>query len=84
MTNILLFTILKLIKSLCVYYFPAAQAQLFGKPAVYVKEGSTISLTCAINLFSVPPPDITWMHGSKVSHLTYYNIKTNFTGELGP
>jgi len=43
-----------------------AQAQLFGKPAVYVKEGSTISLTCAINLFSVPPPDITWMHGSKV------------------
>jgi hypothetical protein len=33
---------------------------------VYVKAGSTISLTCSVNLFSVPPPDITWIHGAKV------------------
>lgn len=43
-----------------------AQAQLDGESSVYVKEGSTISLTCSINLYSVPPPDITWMHGAKV------------------
>ena len=48
------------------YYFTAAHAQIHGEAAVYVKVGSTISLTCTINLYSVPPPDITWYHGSKV------------------
>jgi len=43
-----------------------AKAQLFGESAVYVKQGSTISLTCEINLYSEPPPDINWIHGSKV------------------
>jgi len=43
-----------------------AHAQIHGEAAVYVKVGSTISLTCTINLYSVPPPDITWYHGSKV------------------
>jgi len=43
-----------------------AHAQIHGESAVYVKVGSTISLTCTINLYSVPPPDITWYHGSKV------------------
>ena len=47
--------------------FAAAHAQIHGESAVYVKVGSTISLTCTINLYSVPPPDITWYHGSKVS-----------------
>ena len=46
--------------------FKAAKAQILGESAVYVKKGSTISLTCAINLYSEPPPDITWIHGSKV------------------
>ena len=45
----------------------AAKAQLLGESAVYVKQGSTISLTCEINLYSEPPPDINWIHGSKVS-----------------
>ena len=44
----------------------AAKAQLLGESAVYVKQGSTISLTCEINLYSEPPPDINWIHGSKV------------------
>ena len=47
-------------------YVTAAHAQIHGEAAVYVKVGSTISLTCTINLYSVPPPDITWYHGSKV------------------
>ena len=47
----------------------AAKAQLLGESAVYVKQGSTISLTCAINLYSEPPPDITWIHGSKVKEI---------------
>ena len=53
-------------------FFPAAKAQILGESAVYVKKGSTISLTCAINLYSEPPPDITWIHGSKVRK---YEIK---------
>ena len=48
------------------FQFTAAHAQIHGESAVYVKIGSTISLTCTINLYSVPPPDITWYHGSKV------------------
>ena len=48
-------------------YLTAAHAQIHGEAAVYVKVGSTISLTCTINLYSVPPPDITWYHGSEVS-----------------
>ena len=39
---------------------------MLGESAVFVKAGSTISLTCEINLYSVPPPDITWYHGTKV------------------
>ena len=49
-----------------ILYLTAAHAQIHGEAAVYVKVGSTISLTCTINLYSVPPPDITWYHGSKV------------------
>lgn len=48
-------------------FFPAAKARLLGESAVYVKAGSTISLTCEINLYSVPPPDISWYHGDRVS-----------------
>ena len=47
-------------------YLTAAHAQIHGEAAVYVKVGSTISLTCTINLYSVPPPDITWYHGAEV------------------
>ena len=52
--------------SIFMFLFPAAKAQLLGESAVYVKQGSTISLVCAINLYSEPPPDITWFHGAKV------------------
>ena len=39
---------------------------MLGESAVFVKVGSTISLTCEINLYSVPPPDIAWFHGTEV------------------
>ncbi|XP_040566660.1 protein amalgam [Lepeophtheirus salmonis] len=43
-----------------------AKARLFGESDVYVKAGSTISLTCSINLYSVPPPDVTWFHDQNI------------------
>ena len=55
------------INALLFWHISAAHAQIHGEAAVYVKVGSTISLTCTINLYSVPPPDITWYHGSKVN-----------------
>ncbi|XP_068082554.1 uncharacterized protein [Anabrus simplex] len=44
----------------------AAQAQIWGPEDVYVKKGSTISLTCSINVHSTPPGSVLWYHGSAV------------------
>ncbi|XP_044579207.1 lachesin-like isoform X2 [Cotesia glomerata] len=44
----------------------AAQATIFGAEDVYVKKGSTISLTCKVNVHSTPPSSVTWHHGSAV------------------
>jgi hypothetical protein len=33
---------------------------------VYVKRGSTISLTCSINVHSTPPGSVLWYHGAAV------------------
>ena len=47
----------------------AAAAVILGKQSVFVKPGSTISLTCTINLFSQPPANIEWYRGSRVLNL---------------
>ncbi|XP_053594948.1 lachesin-like isoform X3 [Microplitis mediator] len=44
----------------------AAQATILGAEDVYVKKGSTISLTCKVNVQSTPPSSVTWHHGSAV------------------
>lgn len=33
---------------------------------MYVKKGSTISLTCSINVHSTPPGSVLWYHGASV------------------
>ena len=38
----------------------AAAAVIHGEASVFVKPGSTISLTCSIRLFSSPPTNIQW------------------------
>ena len=38
----------------------AATAVIHGESSVFVKPGSTISLTCTIRLFSSPPTNIQW------------------------
>nr|CAH7732376.1 unnamed protein product [Callosobruchus chinensis] len=43
-----------------------AQAAISGPPEVYVKKGSTISLTCTVNVHSQPPSSVLWYHGSAV------------------
>ncbi|XP_057660305.1 lachesin-like [Diorhabda carinulata] len=43
-----------------------AQASISGPPEVYVKKGSTISLTCTVNVHSTPPSSILWYHGHSV------------------
>ncbi|KAJ8974541.1 hypothetical protein NQ317_012833 [Molorchus minor] len=47
-------------------YFPNAQAAISGPPEVYVKKGSTISLTCTVNVHSTPPSSVMWYHGQSV------------------
>ncbi|GFG30318.1 hypothetical protein Cfor_05644, partial [Coptotermes formosanus] len=44
----------------------AAQANIWGPEEVYVKKGSTISLTCSINVHSTPPGSVLWYHGPSV------------------
>nr|CAD7572034.1 unnamed protein product [Timema californicum] len=44
----------------------AAQASIWGPEDVYVKKGSTISLTCSVNVHSSPPSSVLWYHGSSV------------------
>lgn len=46
--------------------FSDAQASISGPPEVYVKKGSTISLTCTVNVHSTPPSSILWYHGHSV------------------
>ncbi|XP_049937776.1 protein sidekick-1-like isoform X2 [Schistocerca serialis cubense] len=44
----------------------AAQANIWGPEDVFVKKGSTISLTCSINVHSTPPGSVLWFHGAAV------------------
>ncbi|XP_063979200.1 uncharacterized protein LOC135163575 isoform X3 [Diachasmimorpha longicaudata] len=44
----------------------AAQAKIVGPEDVYVKKGSTISLTCTVNVQSTPPSSVAWHHGASV------------------
>lgn len=44
----------------------AAQAKIVGPEDVYVKKGSTISLTCIVNVQSTPPSSVSWHHGGDV------------------
>lgn len=47
---------------------PAA-AVIHGKSSVFVKPGSTISLTCSIRLFSSPPTSIQWYRDTRALNL---------------
>ncbi|XP_076676234.1 junctional adhesion molecule B isoform X1 [Andrena cerasifolii] len=38
------------------------QAQITGHGEVYVKRGSTISLTCIVDAQDIPPSNVTWYH----------------------
>ncbi|XP_052755386.1 protein sidekick-1-like isoform X2 [Galleria mellonella] len=46
----------------------AAAATIIGSQDVYVKKGSTISLTCSVNVHSSPPSSasVLWYHGNSV------------------
>lgn len=49
-----------------IMYVTAAQAKILGPEDVYVKKGSTISLTCTVNVQSTPPSSVSWHHGGAV------------------
>ncbi|XP_014232110.1 zwei Ig domain protein zig-8-like [Trichogramma pretiosum] len=42
------------------------QAEILGPDEVYVRKGSTISLTCMVNSQGVPPSNVTWYHAGNV------------------
>lgn len=44
----------------------AAQAKIAGPEEIHVKKGSTISLTCSVNVHSTPPSSVLWYHGRSV------------------
>ncbi|EZA51969.1 hypothetical protein X777_09284 [Ooceraea biroi] len=48
------------------YTYISAQATILGPEDVYVKKGSTISLTCEVNVRSNPPSSVSWHHGGAV------------------
>ncbi|XP_050294340.1 lachesin-like isoform X1 [Anthonomus grandis grandis] len=43
-----------------------AQANIAGPSEIYVKKGSTISLTCTVNVHSTPPATVLWYQGRSV------------------
>ena len=49
--------------------FPAATAVIHAESSVFVKPGSTISLTCSIKLFSSPPTNIQWYKDTRALNL---------------
>ncbi|KAJ8884528.1 hypothetical protein PR048_016385 [Dryococelus australis] len=53
-------------RSSCACVCAAAQASIWGPDEVYVKKGSTISLTCSVNVHSTPPSSVLWYHGASV------------------
>ncbi|XP_012278079.1 zwei Ig domain protein zig-8 [Orussus abietinus] len=42
------------------------QARIWGAEDVYVKRGSTISLTCTVDAQDVPPSNVTWYHNGAI------------------
>ncbi|XP_011501716.1 PREDICTED: lachesin-like [Ceratosolen solmsi marchali] len=44
----------------------AAQAKIKEPEDLYVKKGSTISLTCLVNVQSIPPNSVSWHHGTSL------------------
>ena len=50
-------------------YFSAATAVIHAESSVFVKPGSTISLTCSIKLFSSPPTNIQWYKDARALNL---------------
>ena len=46
--------------TVAVIFLAAAAAVIQGEKAVFVKPGSSISLSCTIALYSVPPATIAW------------------------
>ena len=46
--------------------FADVQAQIWGSNEVYVRKGSTISLTCSVNSHGVPPSNVTWYHAGMI------------------
>ncbi|KAL6444590.1 hypothetical protein ACFW04_002004 [Cataglyphis niger] len=42
------------------------QAKITGPQELYIKKGSTISLTCIIELQDLPPSNVTWYHAGAV------------------
>ncbi|XP_059062670.1 hemicentin-1-like [Achroia grisella] len=50
------------------YDYKSAAATITGSQDVYVKKGSTISLTCSVNVHSSPPSSasVLWYHGNSV------------------
>lgn len=48
------------------WFVLAAQASIWGPEDVFVKRGSTIALTCSINVHATPPGSVLWYHGAAV------------------
>lgn len=42
------------------------QAKITGPEEIYVKRGSTISLTCIVDVQDIPPSNVTWYHAGAV------------------
>lgn len=51
------------------YFFSAPTAVIHAESSVFVKPGSTISLTCSIKLFSSPPTNIQWYKDARALNL---------------
>uniref|UniRef100_A0AAR5QKC1 Ig-like domain-containing protein n=3 Tax=Dendroctonus ponderosae TaxID=77166 RepID=A0AAR5QKC1_DENPD len=43
-----------------------AQASIVGSPEIHVMKGSTIAITCTVNVYSTPPSSVHWYHGKSV------------------
>ena len=71
-------------ESHCILLIAAATAVIHGESSVFVKPGSSISLTCSIKLFSSPPTNIRWAKDGRALNLDSARGGVSLENEKSP
>lgn len=51
-----------------IFIFPAPHTVILGGPDIFVEKGSTINITCSVNISTASPAYMSWFHENEVSY----------------